>query len=618
MVEQILAYIDNGDNDADIREEQDNIFNVPENTELSFHHKVHAILQDIDYNDMPTLLNQMDSGSMSTNARKLAQFHKEIILLMRQELIDENLIMRASYNGYTFHKYPASDFQRKSFEYIKQSDTYKFIEQINEKNPNVSQKCLLNTVEQVECTLKDLLSSKLITTRQYIHMHLNRSYAQLNYLHFVPDIVQGEMLVRPIIICKDGATMNITRYLSHLLWSIFNRVYGCKTFFNGADAVHALEQYVKNGHLQSITFLATFNINNICTRFPHDETIKALENILNIHGSQLQDEVGECLSNVVILQLIHLVLDNQFFVYQNKLYQQIKGSASGSLLTIPLACIYMFHCQSTFEMALINNKNNELFGRYRDNLFLTWNGSKDELSTLLNISDNKQHEHIQINPFIGKKVHFHNVELSHNNGILHTKIYRDPTTDEYEVPNKFQYGTNKESKLIEAALIYAIRCSSIEADFHDEIRHIRKCYLSCDFSTEFVRQNMIEFFQKFDIGKICNGKVTVPYNDLRQRVLEYYQEQLTLKKQRQIEKQNILHILYPSHWNSQMVTDIKNNLQEVIKHCVGDNEAQSSMNKIEIVARPNSPISMNDYLIDKKPSCHLLTLSANDKTKECM
>ncbi len=157
--------------------------------------------------------------------------------------------------------------------------------------------------------------------------------------------------------------MGIMRYLSRLLWSIFNQAYGCKTFSNGADAVHALEQYAKDGHLRSTSLLATFNVNDFCTRFPHEETIKALEHFLNVHGSQQQDEVGESLTNEIIIQLVRLVLDNQYFVYEDKLYQQIKGGASGSPLSIPLACIYMFHCRSALMTALIDHKNDELFGR---------------------------------------------------------------------------------------------------------------------------------------------------------------------------------------------------------------------------------------------------------------
>lgn len=170
--------------------------------------------------------------------------------------------------------------------------------------------------------------------------------------------------VRPIIICKDGPTTGIAYYLSRLFWSMFNETFGCKTFSNGADVVHALEQYAKEGHLRSTSLLASLNINEFCTRFPHEKTIKALEDFLYRYDLEtLQDETGDNLPREIIIRLARLVLANQFFVYGNKLYQQIEGGASGSLLTIPLALIYMFHCRPILVTSLMKNKDHELLGR---------------------------------------------------------------------------------------------------------------------------------------------------------------------------------------------------------------------------------------------------------------
>jgi len=152
---------------------------------------------------------------------------------------------------------------------------------------------------------------------------------------------------------------------------MFNQVTGCKTFANGSDdIVYAMEQYVKQGYLHETTQLVTFNIHDICTKFSHESVIKALETFLNyIHQPEFEktmtDNIAEGLNNETIIQLVRLVLQNQFFIYDNKLYQQTDGSASGSLLTLPLACIYLFYDQSlSFIDTLINNnKNNEIFGR---------------------------------------------------------------------------------------------------------------------------------------------------------------------------------------------------------------------------------------------------------------
>ena len=251
-------------------------------------------------------------------------------------------------------------------------------------------------------------------------------------------------------------------------------------------------------------------------------------------------------------------------------------------------------------------------------MFLTWNESKDQLCTMLNIPSNEQqYEHIQIISSIGQKVHFLNVELSHDKGILRTKVYHNLGTDEHELPDKFEYGENKPSKLIQAAVIDAVRCCSAEDDFHEELRHLRHCHLLRGFSAQFVRQNMIEFFVQFHVGKMCNGVITVPYDDLRQRVLEHHQQQLTMKKQRQIEQENILRLPYPSHLDAQLASDIKRNIQELMKNVFGS-ETESNTKEIEMVPRPDSPLSMNDYLVDKKPPCRLLTLSEREKNKQRM
>ena len=143
---------------------------------------------------------------------------------------------------------------------------------------------------------------------------------------------------------------------------MFNQITGCKTFANSDDIVHTLEQYDKHGCLHETTHFVTFNINDISTQFSHEMALQALEKFLTIHGSELQKTV-EGLTNETIIQLVRLVLQNQYFIYENKLYQQIHGSASGSLLTIPLACIYLFYGQSSLSIhTLIRNKN-ELFGR---------------------------------------------------------------------------------------------------------------------------------------------------------------------------------------------------------------------------------------------------------------
>ncbi|CAF2717588.1 unnamed protein product [Rotaria sp. Silwood2] len=604
MVEQILEF----NNDLQI---QDNFIDPLDDNELSHHHKVPSILDEHDWNDMAQIIQNMDSKpGMTFAARQFAQQHKRNILSLRHQLTEEKLIMRASYKGYSFHTYPAKEYQQKSSNYIKQLGIYKFINDVKSTNPKVSQQCLKNIIQEVNTTLNMLLNSKNISDQQYVLMHPNSSIIRLNYLHFVPDTTKETDSLQPIIICKNGPTFNLAHYLSDILWSIFNQIASCKTFANSDDIVYTLEQYVKHGYLHETTHFVAFNINDICTKFSHEKAIKALENFLNMHSSELQ-KITEGLTNKTIFELVRLVLQNQYFIYENKLYQQIHGGASGSLLTIPLACIYLFYGQSSILIhTLINNKNG-LFGRYRDDIFLTWNDSKDEFYTFINGVMNNQQQHPSIpllQTMIGTTVHLLDLELTNDKGHFITKIYHDPQTDEYELPSKYEYHTNRPSNLLKAALKHAVRCCSNQEDFHKEHRHIDLCHLIRGFSPDFIDQCIKEFYKELDITiDIYHLFNTIPYETLRQCIIDIYEKEIILKKEQQAQKQNIIRILYPDDWTEQMAIKIKDDLLVILKENSTNKEAFNNI-KFEFVPRPQTPLTINDYLVDRRPPLSMLTL----------
>ena len=62
------------------------------------------------------------------------------------------------------------------------------------------------------------------------------------------------------------------------------------------------------------------------------------------------------------MKMTRLVLDTNCFAYGNKYYQQIRGGAMGSPLTMTVANIYMFE----WEQPLIEHQklHQELYGRY--------------------------------------------------------------------------------------------------------------------------------------------------------------------------------------------------------------------------------------------------------------
>jgi hypothetical protein len=180
------------------------------------------------------------------------------------------------------------------------------------------------------------------------------------------------------MVCSLGPTISIARYISRLLQPIYDQVALSTTFFKETDAVHALEMYASKGLLLPTTLFATVHIDDLCTIVSHEKIMLSLELFLNEHYQS--DQYSQDINIDTIIKLIHIILQNQIFIFENKVYRQIKGGATESPLTILLMNIYMFYWQEDLVKMMANK--NEIFGRCFDHVFLTWTGSKNELRSL--------------------------------------------------------------------------------------------------------------------------------------------------------------------------------------------------------------------------------------------
>ena len=229
------------------------------------------------------------------------------------------------------------------------------------------------------------------------------------------------------------------------------------------------------------------------------------------------------------------------------------------------------------------------------------------------VNEQQQSLPIQFLPTIGTTIHLLDLEIGHDkdgtNSHLWTKIYHDLQTDEFELPNQYQYHTSQSSNLLKAALKHAVQCCSNENDFHDERRHLTITHLIRGFSSSFIDKYINEFYNEFDIKTDnCLGSFAmIPYQTLRQRVLDNYEQQQQEQQQAQNKKQNIIRVPYPDDWDAQMAINMKNDLLNMIKESLQDKQVLNDI-EYELVPRPQTPLTMNDYLVDKRPPLCMLTL----------
>ncbi|CAF1351295.1 unnamed protein product [Rotaria sordida] len=164
--------------------------------------------------------------------------------------------------------------------------------------------------------------------------------------------------------------------------------------------------------------------------------------------------------------------------------------------------------------------------RFQDNLFLTWNRSEDQLHFLFGkpIIVDQHSRSSQIKLFIGTSFHFLDMEISHDQGHLHTRIYHDPVVDQYQLLNQFQAERSSclPSRLLQSMLMYAVRCCSNEQNFDYERLYLKLVYLLYGFSENFFNNCIEQFYKQFYACEVNYLVDRVPYETLRRRVKKRY------------------------------------------------------------------------------------------------
>ena len=145
--------------------------------------------------------------------------------------------------------------------------------------------------------------------------------------------------------------------MDKLIRPLFDKHCRSTTIIDGADLVHRLEQYTSDGHLSTTTFFCTFDITDLYTMLPQEESLDILTRFLVQHG--YNKVKGIPLD--AIRKLARIVITENAFIYDKLYYKQIIGGAMGSPFTLTLANIFMWYWEK--ELVRRQTSLNEIYGR---------------------------------------------------------------------------------------------------------------------------------------------------------------------------------------------------------------------------------------------------------------
>ncbi|CAF4050299.1 unnamed protein product [Rotaria sp. Silwood2] len=380
----------------------------------------------------------------------------KLVKSIGRKLKKYKLILRETDKSGVLHIGHARDYERKAIEYREKTGAYEELT----SNP------LDEIFYQVIQLLNKLRSTKKISVSQHVKMMPIRNKIEVAYMYFLPKPHKKGTPLRPIINTIHAATTQISKYLDQLIRPLFDRYARHTTIVDGVDLLNQLHKYIQNGFFNSSTLFVAFDITNLYTMLPQEESLAILAEFLHVHHC----EIIQGISIDTIVDLGRIVLQANAFVYGKKFYRQIIGGAMGSAFTLTLANIFMWKWER--QAILSKLPAHEFYGRYIDDIFFTCNESETKVKKWLE-SANQFHPNIKLTYTIAKNVPFLDVLVRNQNGILFSSVYHKPAAEPSLLSFLSDHPRHVFRNVIQTALMRAIRHSSTFDAFNIERRTIR-------------------------------------------------------------------------------------------------------------------------------------------------
>jgi hypothetical protein len=242
---------------------------------------------------------------------------------------------------------------------------------------------------KVNDKLEDLLINKHISKKLFRSFKVDKP--ELGKFRSLPKLHKNKFGIRPIINCMKQPTNNICFFIDCIL----------------QQHVIQMDSFIKDSTtiLQSCNNLFFTNINEIqlisadfeslYTNIKHDDAIDIISEI--IEDNEDYDKHG-------FIELLKLVLYNNFFTFNNCFYHQIRGIAMGIKCGPSIANLVVHK----YEKVWLNNNHPIIYKRFIDDIFII----TSDQNSIISLKDS--FNYLKLNIITGTSVIFLDLNISLN------------------------------------------------------------------------------------------------------------------------------------------------------------------------------------------------------------
>ena len=175
--------------------------------------------------------------------------------------------------------------------------------------------------------------------------------------------------LRPII-SQSGSLLSPTaQFIDHVLQPLA-RSY-TDYCHNSTALLHTLEDL----HVPDEAILVTIDVTSLYPSIPQTQCLQTIYDEVHKHCQLTTFDPN------LILQLLHVNINNNYFMFGNFTFQQINGTAMGATFSPTVANIFM----STILRDFLQTQQTQplLITRYIDDIFMIWTDTSDRLTSFL-------------------------------------------------------------------------------------------------------------------------------------------------------------------------------------------------------------------------------------------
>ncbi|CAF5175953.1 unnamed protein product [Rotaria magnacalcarata] len=265
-------------------------------------------------------------------------------------------------------------------------------------------------------------------------------------------------------------------------------------------------------------------------------------------------------------------------------------------------CLYYWQTKIIDDHRL----KSELFVRYKDDIFFTWNHSENELHTFLHKIKETYDDEIHMNIYYGRSIDYLNIYIENRIGQLYTRVYHPRGQSKLILPYVVGHPKMGHRHWFQSALVRAVQLCTHYEDFYRERLYLHMSCFASGYSDEWTECGFKKFYENFNIETYRFHMNPTIYEQLRYRLLIRNDTQREKSLQELDLKSNkyFLRFHYPYDYGCRRKFEEK--FYEILSTFMKNHPQLSSSNRRKLLLTAHHLFSLNTLLTQQKPACELL------------